>query len=860
MNESLKRRGEFSGTILPIDTNVVIDSPEDVREPLSPKIEIASMQLSNTPEEKRVCEDALQQAYQSTATRNDEPVLQVKATPYVNGHLSKSAYIDRRHCVSPSRKKDSLLSDHTRFHESDEMLQSPSIIEISSAQISSSKPTEDVLAEFSSSEMGRRISTSADLVPADLGVPEVADYQNSGIAYGSLNNTTHVEDTFVSASAPPEISSGDYIAENPPINAEGDTQKPKRKFLELHSSSLETAKRHKQVQSSTFKSNEDPQTMVDPSILGDKYRQDFYNSRESFNKSHMNEAPNSPTVISQSLTPSSHAIKLCNEGFPKGKVEIDAPLHYTSPKQTPLPDPGDIDMGEAISKFGDEKQLEMVTFGERRIAEKTGRSLNVTLEMPVDQIADHVQVQDAEYNLPKTNVGCSIKLTVFDQFRATYRDYVATSQQFTAICRKIERLVKDGHMLHQYLWDDFIIRHKTEYPTYLGSCAEKAEDPLPYEQFYHKYIVKPLFTDGVVRPENISQVFLPSQQIASTGDQRFKQQRENVMSFENIGRKPIMSNATSSPKASDNAQKPTSPEVTVDVTIDLTSDEEVFQSAQRQNLIDFARRKSPRSLPWITGRSRVENTPTKKTFSRASSSTHISHSPFRSTPVSNIKPQKASYNVSSSPKKVASGNDQASEISTRTETIVHESGAENTFQASRSKRNISPILRQSLSRKGLESRKATEAQTPEKVPDSNTTPNRDLRLRSSLVPEQQKESRKNHSSTPQADKLSSPKPFSLSPQESSKQSKHQSEKTQTQPEAQKNDENNNNNTFSRFAKAYAAIRNGNRNSYARDKQALQTDDDDTRQRHRHSPGNVEGSSLQRKKEEEEQIDVMRWRL
>ena len=821
IHEFLKRREEPLNTIPPIDTNVMIDSSEEITGPNSSGIEIASTQLPIDLKKNEDYDDALQESQQSTATGNDEPVLQVKATPYVNGHFSKSsAHMDRSHCFSPSKEKNNSLRDRTHFRESDETRLSSIVIETSSAQISSSKSTEDVLAEFNSSETAQIASTSADSGPAGLGVRAVANHQMSDLAYGSRNNTTHVEDTFISATAPPEMSSGEYVAENPPITTEDDTHKMKRKFLELQSPSLETAKRQKQMGLSTFKSTEEPQVTVDPSILGDEYRQDFYNSRKGLIDSHENEAPHSPTVFPLISSPGSHVKGIFDEGLPGGKVEMDAPFHRTSRKQTNTPDPEDGDLGETSSASADEEQVEKVIFRESGLATKTVGASNATLKIAESQTTDHTQVRDTIQNSPSNGTGCSIKPTIFSQFKAAYRDYAATSQQFVAICRKIERLVRDGHMLHQYLWDDFIIRHKTEYPTYLGSCAEEAEDPLPYEKFYQKNIVKPLFTNGIVKPDNIRQVLLPSEQVVNTGDQRSKQQRENILGVDNLA---------------------------ASVTIDLTSDEEISHSAERQNLVDFSIRKSPRSLPWVINRFRAEKTPSKKAFSRTSSSSHISHSPFRSAS-SNFKPLKASsHRGSPSPKKVTFGHDQASDISTRTDTTIFKSGTEEAIHTSRNKSNVSPILHQPKSMQGLKSTRVAQAQKSERVSFHDTAPNHDRRLRSSLVPELQKTSRKTHSSTPQDAQASSK--FVLSPKESSQgRGRDQSEARQEEEVRGKNE--NKNNTFAAFAKAYAAIRHGNRNSYARDREALLKDSD----------GAVPGDYEKDPEEKKQQIDVLSWRL
>lgn len=876
-DEPSKRSGELSNTITLINTNAIIDSPENIRSPISSGIEIGTMQLSKQSKKNLDCDDVPQPTYQSTAS--NEPVLQVEATPYVNGHILKSTYIDRSECLSPSRKTDGLPRNRTHFDESDEMPLSQAIIEISSAQISSSKSTEDVLAALSSSEIAIKVSASAESGPADLRAQEVADGRNSCIAYGNQHDTINIEDTFISATAPPEISSGDYGTENPPITAKGDAHTTKRKFLELQSPSLETAKRQKQVEEFTSKFTADPQTMVDPSILGHKYRQDFYNSRKSFIDSRTNEAPKSPTVVSQRSKPGSPAKSKFYEGLLGGKVEIEAPLHHTLRKQIPAPDPEDDDMGEIILPSVDEEG------GLRHLAAKTVGPSNVTLDMPESQITDHAQAQVTEHDAFTRNIGSSIKLPIFDQFKAAYRGYAAPSSQFLAICRKIERLIKDGHMLHQYLWDDFIIRHKTEYPTYLVSCAEKAEDPLPYEQFYQKNIVKPLFTKGIVTPDNIHQAFLSSQQVVHMNDQRSKQQRENISGTDNILRRNIRENSNSS-----------SPNVTAGITIDLTSDEEITRSAEKQTLMNsLSRRKSLRSLPWIktTDMCQVEVTPTKKGFSRTSSSSHISHSPLLLAPLPNSKPLKTSYpGGSSSPKKVVAFEaDQPPDISTRAETMMsHHSGMERDSYTSGNKSNNSPKLRQSKPMHGSKPVGISQAQKQDEASHNNDvgSNNDDYRLRPPLAREKRKEIRKSHLSTPHNTQPSFKLPPRFSPpQEKTSSSSSNRSKDKAQSEARKevprgkigdNNNKNNNNPLATFVKAYAAIRPGMQNSYARDRDNAEVEGAKTKANPKAGDGskndefverggggedegkNESGEEMKQQWQQRQKIDVVNWRL
>ena len=99
----------------------------------------------------------------------------------------------------------------------------------------------------------------------------------------------------------------------------------------------------------------------------------------------------------------------------------------------------------------------------------------------------------------------SVAQSLFDRFKATYPMYPGDLKHFGAICRKISQLVKLNRMEHQYLWDDFIIRHKVDYLQYLRRCAEEAEDAVPYEVFYQTEVEGPQYQQRVISRQNLDE-------------------------------------------------------------------------------------------------------------------------------------------------------------------------------------------------------------------------------------------------------------------------------------------------------------------------------------------------------------------
>lgn len=127
-------------------------------------------------------------------------------------------------------------------------------------------------------------------------------------------------------------------------------------------------------------------------------------------------------------------------------------------------------------------------------------------EDPVDESMIDVDAQESKgekspnkvHSVPGESVQPSRNITIFDRFKLSYSEYSGNMQHFTAICSKLQKRVDAGRGLHQALWDDFILRHKIEYANYLQDCANKAEDPMPYDKFYEDEIDGARFINQVV--------------------------------------------------------------------------------------------------------------------------------------------------------------------------------------------------------------------------------------------------------------------------------------------------------------------------------------------------------------------------
>ena len=131
------------------------------------------------------------------------------------------------------------------------------------------------------------------------------------------------------------------------------------------------------------------------------------------------------------------------------------------------------------------------------------------------QLPDQAQIPLQKNVEAPSPIGPKKPVHLYDQFKATYPDYTGNPQQFAKICGKIDSLVRADRMEHPSLWDDFIIRHRTEYTRYTIQCMEDALDPVPYERFYRNEIDEPKYTKRVVTPKNLHEIVPVADKVSS---------------------------------------------------------------------------------------------------------------------------------------------------------------------------------------------------------------------------------------------------------------------------------------------------------------------------------------------------------
>ncbi|KAF2110357.1 hypothetical protein BDV96DRAFT_200897 [Lophiotrema nucula] len=89
--------------------------------------------------------------------------------------------------------------------------------------------------------------------------------------------------------------------------------------------------------------------------------------------------------------------------------------------------------------------------------------------------------------------------TVFDKFKAVYPDYTGDRAHFLGQCRQIHELDEEDKMVPRYMWDDYIIRNRTDFKDYAMSCIQSGLDPEPYHRFYKNRVTTILHDQGIVK-------------------------------------------------------------------------------------------------------------------------------------------------------------------------------------------------------------------------------------------------------------------------------------------------------------------------------------------------------------------------
>ena len=190
-----------------------------------------------------------------------------------------------------------------------------------------------------------------------------------------------------------------------------------------------------------------------------------------------------------------------NLGSPFSTAELDRQLNES------MPDP---DLGisssppQQPSKKAPNEQIDRETRVESHV-EEPQRPVRLP-ESPGKQNEPPARARPHEQDELRAH-GAPTRTTfdsLYQDFCAAYEDYKGNIKHFTNLLNDIDRTQS---RLHQFLWDDYVVRNKTDYLPYSMECLESGERSMPYEIFYSKKITKPKYTEGVLSAEKLEPLF-----------------------------------------------------------------------------------------------------------------------------------------------------------------------------------------------------------------------------------------------------------------------------------------------------------------------------------------------------------------
>lgn len=84
-------------------------------------------------------------------------------------------------------------------------------------------------------------------------------------------------------------------------------------------------------------------------------------------------------------------------------------------------------------------------------------------------------------------------MRAYEKFRSDYPIYSGEFSHFIELCSMLQSLRDRGHLKRSFLWDDFIIMHLDQYPTYLQLCQEMDAKYFDYEEYFSTHFSKPTY-------------------------------------------------------------------------------------------------------------------------------------------------------------------------------------------------------------------------------------------------------------------------------------------------------------------------------------------------------------------------------
>ncbi|MCJ1467164.1 hypothetical protein MMC07_005786 [Pseudocyphellaria aurata] len=575
-------------------------------------------------------------SFPSTASQPEEPILQVRRTPYVNGYTFNAIPRPFNPHGSPSSSRSPGLAGTVFDRNTTETLREPLVINISSAEKrSTNKPAEDLSTASNGGQAGRQ-RTAEELDQESIA--QQVQHEIDSQSQRSLNRSPFVEDNHIGIEETilPAIKNlektGSVAPEGIGSNSmDRNGRKIKRNSLEaqLRSPKITKRRRHsKSPESLRFRQTE--QVMPDPSISGRLWRQEHFASRKDTvplpkeeEHMHLNLKDRILSPARQPQNKASAFGQAESVGMKEDSKDLAMDLSYYSPN-------ANLRRGSKLNREAAPVQThkfnsvpttvasdESFRHRQTRVEAADGEQLDVV--MLDENIKDTREAREVQPGATAHIIGIegpAQRPTIFDRFKCSYPDYSGNIEQFFNICNKIRNLVEAGREEHQSLWDDFIVRYNTEYPRYINQCVNMAEDPAPYEQFYRNEIIEARYNKLIVTRKTLSDALILKQHVLRSPT---PQQPRTTTEILHVPTGLDIKERPNSSKGSFHASRPRTP-----VMVDLTDESEESSFVQ-----------GPKPLPRSDMKPSLPSSPWKRS-EKASGISHRSNVPERAFSPSNV--------------------------------------------------------------------------------------------------------------------------------------------------------------------------------------------------------------------------------
>lgn len=119
---------------------------------------------------------------------------------------------------------------------------------------------------------------------------------------------------------------------------------------------------------------------------------------------------------------------------------------------------------------------------------------------------------------------------VYDMFKRTYPKYAGDFHHFQFLCNELQML-HHRKALHSSLWDEYIMRYKFDYGTYVHRCISNGEGYETYPDFFRSRFTKPSFRKRNLTPRAL-EIVASSLGLSHSGQNEAKKASQPVENIE----------------------------------------------------------------------------------------------------------------------------------------------------------------------------------------------------------------------------------------------------------------------------------------------------------------------------------------